>query len=308
MKEIPVGATVAHAYRFAFFDFPKILGLIWLPAVLISVISIYPMRRLINIFETLSTEQSAAALHQAWILIPFLILGFILYCSQIASIVQLALQPARQQVLYHISLGKTVWRLIGAFLLVILVYLGAWLASMLVGILVSLLFSPFVTAANLKIALAITSLIAGVLVYGAFIAVTVRPVFLMAPVVIAEQKISIGRAWSLSRGNFWRLMLIFVAVFLPFWLIQRLLLVAFLPKNVMLAAPPGASQEVKAAVLANVMNWAAQMLGTMLHYWYITYPLGLVWMVIYLGTIFGAQTFAYRALTEDETSVPVATD
>jgi len=222
--------------------------------------------------------------------------------------VQLALQPSRQQVPYHISVGKPVWRLIGAFLLAFLAYLGAWLASMLVGILVSLIFSPFVTAANLKIALTITSLVAGVLVYGAFIAVTVRPVFLMAPVAIAEQKISMTRAWSLGRGNFWRLILIFVAVFLPFWLIQRLLFIALLPRDVMLSAPPGASQEVKAAVLANVMNWAAEMLGTMLHYWYITYPLGLVWMVIYLGTIFGAQTFAYRALTEDEGSAPVASD
>jgi hypothetical protein len=150
--------------------------------------------------------------------------------------------------------------------------------------------------------------VAGVLVYGAFIAVTVRPVFLMAPVAIAEQKISMTRAWSLSRGNFWRLILIFVAVFLPFWLIQRLLLVAFLPSNIMLSAPPGASQEVKAAVLANLMNWAAEMLGTMLHYWYITYPLGLLWMGLYLGTIFGAQTFAYQALAQEEASVPVAAD
>ena len=182
------------------------------------------------------------------------------------------------------------------------------LVAVMVGILVSLLFSPFVTAANLKIALAITSLVAGVLVYGAFIAVTVRPVFLMAPVAIAEQKISMTRAWSLGRGNFWRLMLIFVAVFLPFWVIQRLLFIAFLPSDIMLSAPPGASQEVKAAVIANVMNWAGQMLGTMLHYWYITYPLGLLWTVIYLGTIFGAQTFAYRTLAEDEASAPVAAD
>jgi hypothetical protein len=65
---------------------------------------------------------------------------------------------------------------------------------------------------------------------------------------------------------------------------------------------------VKAAVLANVMNWAAEMLGTMLHYWYITYPLGLLWTAVYLGAIFGAQTFAYRALTEDEASAPVAAD
>ena len=31
MKKIPVGATIAHAYRFAFGDFLKILGVMWLP-------------------------------------------------------------------------------------------------------------------------------------------------------------------------------------------------------------------------------------------------------------------------------------
>jgi hypothetical protein len=136
----------------------------------------------------------------------------------------------------------------------------------------------------------------------------VRPVFLLAPIVIAEEKISLGRAWSMGQGNFWRMLLIFIATYLPFWLFQRLMVIALIPSDLVLTAPSSASPAVRAAILANLMNWASKILEQFMTYWYITYPLGLIWWTIYIGIIFGAQTFAYRALTEAEASAPVATD
>src|SRR5689334_5123697 len=113
MKEISVGATVAQAYRFAFLDFPKILKAIWLPWAILCVAGVYPLLRLIDLLEAVSTQDSGSAMGQLWFVIPFLVLGIILYCSQIACVLQLALHPSRQQSLFHLELGKPVWRLIG---------------------------------------------------------------------------------------------------------------------------------------------------------------------------------------------------
>jgi len=51
-----------------------------------------------------------------------------------------------------------------------------------------------------------------------------------------------------------------------------------------------------------------EVMNTFHHYWYITYPLGIVFVVVFYGLAAGAQCFAYRALTEDKISVPIAAD
>ena len=51
-----------------------------------------------------------------------------------------------------------------------------------------------------------------------------------------------------------------------------------------------------------------ELISAMSHYWYLTYPVVIVVMVIFYGVNTGAQCFAWRALTESETSDPVAAD
>lgn len=308
MQKLPVGATIAHAYRFAFSDFLKIVGRIWVPWAIMSVFGIFFLPQIIGILEALGRRDFTAALHQSWIFIPLLIVTFTLYCSQIASVVQLALQPSPEQVLYHFSLGKPVWRLLGAYLLAVPVYLLAFLGVFVVSIIVGFLLGMLAVLGNAKVVLGLAGGAGALLAYAGIIAVTIRAVWLLAPITVAEQKISLSRAWAASRGNFWRLLLVLIAIMLPFWIFQRVMLFALMPDGVTMSAPADASAEVKAAVFANVMNWAANMLGAFLHYWYITYPLGLVWAAIYLGATFGGQAFTYRALMEGEASIPVASD
>jgi hypothetical protein len=307
MAKIPVGATIAAAYRFAFTDFLKILGVVWIPWTITSVGGFFLLPRLIKIFAAMGKLDFAAALNQSWILVPWLLFGIFLYSVQIAATIELALQSPRKQLWHRFSVGKPVWRLIGAALLVLLVFIGSWIASILAGVVVGLILSLLVTVAKvyMKIILTVGFGLIAALAYAGILYVTVRLAFLLPPVVVAEEKISLRRAASLGRGNFWRLLGIFLAIFLPFWLLQRILLYALLPQGMLLATPPGASAAEKAAVMANVMTWATQLLGEVIDYWYIVYPLGLIWSVLYLGLIFGAQAFAYRAATA---GLPPVTD
>ena len=308
MKKIPVGATITRAYRFVFQDFFKILGVIWLPWAIMSASSLLLIPRLISIFDAAGRQDFAEVEHQFWFLVPFLILGLIFYCSQIVSVVDLALQPSRTQLLYHLSLGKPLWRLLGAYLLAVPVFIVAFVAVFLAVAIVGFVLGMLAVLGNAKLVMGLAGAAGALLAYAMMIAVTVRVVWLLAPVTVAEHRLSLGRSWKLSRGNFWRLVLVLLAVLLPFWVVQRAAAFALIPKDVMMSAPPGASAEEKAAVLANVMDWASHVLRMCLDYWYITYPLGLVWTVIYLGTVFGAQAFTYQALIETEASAPIPAD
>jgi hypothetical protein len=44
---------------------------------------------------------------------------------------------------------------------------------------------------------------------------SVRLTFLLPAVVVAEERIGLGRAWELGGGNFWRMFAVVIAVFVP---------------------------------------------------------------------------------------------
>lgn len=45
MNKISVGATIAHAYSFAFGKFPALLGIVWLPWVILITIGMLMSRQ-----------------------------------------------------------------------------------------------------------------------------------------------------------------------------------------------------------------------------------------------------------------------
>lgn len=51
-----------------------------------------------------------------------------------------------------------------------------------------------------------------------------------------------------------------------------------------------------------------EMVGNLSHYWYVAYPVSIIVLVLFYGIYISAPCFAWRALTDDEASVPVAAD
>ena len=58
--------------------------------------------------------------------------------------------------------------------------------------------------------------------YAILIFFGVRLGFYLAPIAVAEGRISIARNWQLTSGNFWRIFAVALAVFLPFLLLNIL--------------------------------------------------------------------------------------
>jgi len=300
MKKISIGATIAHGYRFGFGGFVGLFRLLWLPTAIAAVCNYFTGDQMSLFIRSLRTHDFSA-LSMPW---PILLLGttaaFVCSTMELTAAFQLALgqiEPANRW-FYFPLLQKALWRVVGAMLLLMLtlaalvvVYL---LAVLLIGFLFRLGFqaahmsdAAINTVSTLDIALA---LLVG---YCGFIFCAVRFGYLLFPATISEGKIGLFNAWSLSEKNFWRMLLSSVAVTLPILALEILFLAM---TGIFRFPPPGATPAQIQAIQNTV---AATADARMHHYWYMFYPLQGLVMILTYGTLAGAQSFAWRTLSEN---------
>lgn len=295
MGRVPVRATVAQAYRFAFGGFVDLVRLTWLPQLLIVGLMftlLWPA-----MIEVLGAAGSGVPPNGGRVLIFLLAYVFMvmLVFAQIAAIARAALGLKGSEGWLHFPAGRPVWRLIGAFLLLLLVFLGVALAMILVSAVMGAITGLIGLAGGLAMTTVsrIIALVVMVLVYGVFAVAVIRLGFLLTPVVIAEERISLRRAWTLSGGNFWRLLAVALGTMLPVVVLETLLF-RFLP-----AAPqpqPGQSAQQS---LAAVLDWETGLLTLVQSHWQIVAPVLFVLTILIYGLFIGAQCFAYRAVMDE---------
>jgi hypothetical protein len=296
MKKIPVGATIAHAYRFAFADFFTVLRSIWLPLAVQLGLSTLLIARFIPLLRAIETHDPSFVSMLGPILLLYPIV-LILFFAQFAVVtkVALGLQPRIQ--LIDFPFRRDTWRLLGGFIVAGLAVLAIMIAFAMVAGLLGFVLGALGAG---KTALLLMVAIAILVGYGGAIFLVFRFMFLLAPVNLAEQRLGIGRAWQLSHGNFWRSFLIVLAIILPVAVAEYALIFAVIGLPPM---PHGLSQQ---AFEAARLEWNISLMQAMATYWYVTMPLFLVVIVLYLGAGCAAQAFAYRKLTGD--AVPIAAD
>src|SRR5579863_10443171 len=147
MNKIPVGATIAQSYRFAFRSFLKILGVMWLPMAITMLPGIFIQQRMIALQGQISAG-NLSVFRQIWpILLPFYLVIFVLLFMQVIGIAKLALNKAGPGWFYF-SLGRPVWRLIGSFLLLIVAVFVGWLAMVLGAVVVGIILGLLAKAVN----------------------------------------------------------------------------------------------------------------------------------------------------------------
>ena len=311
MAKIPVGATIARAYGFAFGDFLKILSITWLPWLALSLLSRPLLGSMATLFQNIAAGKFGNTGHLLALLVPLYLLGFYALFMQIAGITQQALGLRTGSPYYYLTFGKPVWRLIGAFFLTILIVIGLYVVVLLTGVVLGAAMTLLAKALNLEGGLkgALTLLTVAVFfaVYCAYIYILFRLTFLLNPIIIAESRIDFRRSWSLGKGNFWRMFLILLAVIIPVMIVfvvaMHLWYGGFPP-----TLPLGASPDQIAANRAATAAWMAAGMKRTLDYWYIAYPVSGLLTVLMYGLGCGAQSFAYRALVPEAPSAPVSSD
>jgi hypothetical protein len=310
MKKIPVIATIAHAYRFVFQDFLAIIRVMWVTWALLLAVMLLA-RGPMTAFNLAMASHDFSLMQGQWTWITvFYLATFVAMFIQMTGLTQLALGQKTGSPYFYFSLAKPVWRLIGATLLVMLALIAVAIAYALVAAALGWLLRMALTAyASQIMGRAVTGiliLIAVAIAYGGFIYCAVRFFFLLAPVTLAEERIGLNRAWTLTKANFWRCFLIMLSILVPFCAIEIAGLLALAGPLPLL--PHGNSAVALAALREAQRGWQFSSATRMQHYWYLTYPLAGILGAIFYGLSCAAQAFAYRALTDGEASAPVAGD
>ncbi len=281
MKKLPVGEAIAFAYRFTFGQLGTIIGLVWIPLVVIAVLQFLPY----GMGDAmLSREENPAAYGSAQLrAILFMFVIVLMYACIFVSVTQQALGLRKGGAVYHFAMGRTELRMWGSLLL-----LGAIMTMLLLAVALFTTVGVIAAAKSVDRALAEPVQDALLLIGAcAFIYVAVRLGFLLAPVTVVEKKIGFESSWKLSRGNFWRISLALFVVTLPIAVHVLAAQYALMGRELVAVMQPGVSLETFMTRLELVTaRHAPELIGVNL----------IVAPFVY-GLFLSTAAFAYRTLS-----------
>lgn len=293
MAKVPVRKTILFSYGFTFGNIGAIIGQIWLPVLLLTLGSYYVLSPYYETMSRALAEDNAALMGQASVgMLFYLVASLILYAMIYVAVTRTALGLAPRKAFLHLSLGVAEWRMYGALLafglvmalLLLMISLGAGL----IGGIVLGIFG--VTAGSSAAAVSTNPVVASVggmislIIVCATLYVFVRLYVLLAPVTVAEERISLGRGWQLTAQNFWRLFAVLLAVLGPVMLVIALCEVALLGPEAMI--PNSAATAAQTAERMETMRSQLPLL----------HVLSFVFSPLLFGLQLAASAFVYRTL------------
>jgi hypothetical protein len=273
MTKIPVLETIRAAYRFTFTHLGAIIGLIWLPMILATVMGFFVLQRFFSsLADAFASNNFALAGPAILGLLSFLLVGLLLFAMMAVPVVQLALGTRKTGALAHFAFGQAEWRLFRGTLGVV----GFLFALLLI---VSTVMAAALGASGMSANLASLAIF-----YAAVAFFGLRFGFLLPPVAVGETGPVLPGSWLLSSGNFWRILAVFLAVVLP----VRFLMVAV---EVAVEGP---------RILMPQLMTSTAMLAVQLHSENQNMPVtaGILFLIapLMLGLVVGAGAHAYQAL------------
>ena len=122
--------------------------------------------------------------------------------------------------------------------------------------------------------------------------VLVRLGSLLAPIVLEEKRVSLSRNWTLTRGNAWRILGVFVLILLP-------LVALGIAQMVAMALLGGPNIFVPAVTPDASMARSVAMMRLFSDYWFIYLPVSLAITPIFYGPLLGVGALIYRRIAPE---------
>lgn len=206
MRRLPVVATIRDAYAFAFGQLGGIIGLIWIPMVLLTVAQFFTLLRYYNaMIDFLATHNVTTLGPACLMLLAAMAAALLLYAIMFVSVSQLALGNRQPGVIAHFAFGPMEWRLARPLL--------GLVALAMLGLLIFMLLLSQVIASG-KLSQQGASGVLMLLLCGATLAVAPR-LLLLPTVTVNETAPALRRVWTLSHGNYLRLLAVLLALIVP---------------------------------------------------------------------------------------------
>ena len=117
MRRSPVVATIRDAYAFATSHLGGVIGLIWVPMVLATVMGFFSFQRYYNDFIDAMAGGNVAALGPSLLMmLGYLVAALLLYAVMFVAVIQLALGARAAPAVAHFAFGHLEWRMFRAFM------------------------------------------------------------------------------------------------------------------------------------------------------------------------------------------------
>ncbi|MDE2133605.1 MAG: hypothetical protein KGM97_02695 [Alphaproteobacteria bacterium] len=299
MKRIPVEATLGGAYRFLFTNIVSVIGTVWFPFVLffglcggLFYLSVPHEWLSGNFPHPKSLRDAIAAMMPLLRIYPACLLLMLLMVAMVfTGLMRHALGLKTTTTFVYFSLGAPVWRMIGAYLLV-------WVVEVILIAVLAVLFCavwkfavPTIPhGAGIALLVVLGTIEVLLAIYAA-----VRLSFFIPAVVVAENRIGLGRAWSLGGGNFWRIIIVVLLTTIPVAVVFNIVL----QMTVMPAVMAEAMKLAPAAKSAHHVNpeQIAAFLHALLPVLPVFLAVALVQRLAIIGLLSGAIGKAYNAVT-----------
>jgi hypothetical protein len=287
MKKIPVGQTIAFAYRFLFAEIGTIVGIAWVPAVL-SSFAAYLAQIYVNTHKA-DIQNGVPEIMGAYFAVSLSTLLVTVFAASIVgiAITQHVLGHQKSGVIAYFAAGRSEWRMFAANVRYLL---GG---AALIGLAAAITIAAFLLAgvpldAPEQMRPTAATLLAGLISWFVFLYAFVtilRMGFLLPATIVAEENGGLRRSHELTRGNFWRALAVILALGVP------ILLLLFAGEAAVLRSALG--PDVARTNPTEFFQRAEQAMRDKLLPWQI---FSAVVFVLASGLIYGGSAFAYRAL------------
>jgi hypothetical protein len=282
MRRIPIVATIRDAYLFTATHLGGVISLIWVPMVLATVMGFFSLQRYYTDFSAaLASNNTATLAPSLLMMLCYMVAALLLQAIMYVAVVQLALGTRTAPPVAHFAFGNLEWRMFRAFIAFIGVCLLLVMPVFVVG--VAALKAVGVQADPAQLGL----------VFYAVIALAMPRFFALLPaVVVGETTPVLRRTWMLSAGNFWRLLVILLAIFGPIFILCIGIDIALTGRGLTLSG--GEQEQMRDALLR-----ARATLPLISGMWFLISPL-------IVGLFAGASVSAWRALKDEPATLDIA--
>ena len=285
--KLPVERTIADAYRFAFARFHSVLGTVWLPYLALGLIALALVRLVTPDLPQILASRAfdlSAGIEVLRLLVLVAVFAFVIGAMVTVDLQRKAMGTHAGPAYVFFSVRAPVWRMAGAsFLAVIVVGVVAVVAALVC-------FAIWSAAGALGAIGALVRLLAVLATIALIIYIALRLMFFLPAVVVAENSIGLERAWILGGHNFWRILVVTIAVILPVAILFHLLSWALFGPFLSWSGL-GSHMGMREMLRAGFMQYGPK--------GYLMLALQLLERIVLVGLINGAIASAYLAVSRN---------
>jgi hypothetical protein len=299
MNKIPVFRTIGRAYGFTFGNLGTIIGLIWLPMLVLVSLQYYVTVRYMTGYLSAFADGNVYELNSATGLRYLsVVVALMLQAILVTPVMRQALGLRSGGAFVSFAIGPTSLRVFGAMAALALVLIAIEYIAVISFVFVGL--AAVVAAKAVGTIHGVASTVTGfvavlglvLIVVAALVFISIRLSFLVVAVAVAERKIDLIRAWRLTGSGFWRIFAVIFATGVPLAILYVALTWAALGFPVPRVPPPAVMEGWKGAP-TKALAWIVQALVGGMPF---VFGVGFLLAPFSVGLSTGAAAAAYRAL------------